>query len=192
MLNCMPNRDGLLDTTYINLLEGIGKEWTPNSGRAPLNLNEKRLIYSLPVVKATTTSGVADYLIDAEQYKVTHKHWVSNEEKQQTITLDLGKTYKHIDLLTIVPNHKTKPKPETALKEGNILACKVYASTDNTNFTEVANNTWEENAFYRSVKLKETPARYFKIEVEKFIGSNAIIAEIELGSSYVKPKAVTN
>ncbi|MDO6809658.1 alpha-L-fucosidase [Zobellia galactanivorans] len=181
MLNCMPNRDGLLDPAFISLLSDIGKKWSPNESRIDLPL-KKRLIYSAPIVRATASSGEASYLIDATQYKTDFKHWVSDASSIQTLTFDLGRP-KNIDIITLVPNHKSKPAPETALSEGNILECKTYISNDNEKFKRVSTDSWPANTTYRSIDFDASNARYVKIEILKWKGKNAIIAEVEIGSS---------
>ena len=181
MLNCMPNREGFLDSAFITLLEDIGQKWSPNTRRADLP-SKKHLIYSAPIVKAIASSGEASNLIDATQYKTDFKHWSSNTSSTQTLTFDLGSPL-NIDIITLVPNHKSKPAPETALSKGNILECKTYTSIDNENFTLVATNSWSENSKYRSIAFNASNARYVKIEIFRWIGKNAIIAEVEIGSS---------
>lgn len=186
MLNCMPNRDGLLDKPTLDYIYDIGQKWEPNTKRKPLSTKSRRLIYNIPIVKAEASSGEAANLIDAQQYKTDFKHWVSDKGNDQTITLDLGKIYDNLDVITLVPNHRSKPSPETALSEGNVLKCLTFTSTDNIHFKKASKNIWASNSHYRSILFKPKKARYIKISIRKSIGERVIIAEIEAGSSFKK------
>ncbi len=185
MLNCMPNRDGLLDPIYINLLSEIGQKWQPDINRLPLPHQGKQIVKSIPIQSAEATSGNADYLIDGT--KIAGKNyytWVSDTIFPQNITLDLGEL-KAFDVITIVPNHRCKPAPETALEEGNITACSLYYSDDNITFTKIADFTWKASSKYRNLSFPETKSRYIKIEINHAVGDNAIITELEIGSSMI-------
>lgn len=188
MLNCMPNRQGLMDTSTVELLNEIGDLWVPNNKRPLIDAKIDRVVYSVPIVKATTSSGEAENLIDAMQYKTDFKHWIAENDDNQTIVLDLGYEYSNINVVTIVPNHKSKPYPETSLKEGAILYCTTYVSANGIDFKQVSSNIWGVNSNYRTIEFPKTNTRYIKIEISKVNGKSAIIAEIEVGSSIVKPE----
>ncbi|TXE07239.1 hypothetical protein FUA26_13540 [Seonamhaeicola algicola] len=180
MLNCMPNRDGILDTIYIDMLNEIGQKWKPNSSRPKLPRQDPQIIESYPIKTITATSGNADYLIDAHQKGSDHFYWKSDPNLPQTITINLGKQ-EAINSLLIVPNHKCKPAPETALAEGNITHAKLSLSTDNINFTEVADVKWEPNAKYKSINFKTSNAQYLKLDIINANGKKAIITELDVG-----------
>lgn len=184
MLNCMPNRDGLLDANIVELLNEIGRQWTPDLNRPMLNSNTDGLIYSVPIIEAQASSGEAGNLIDASQYGVEYKHWTSDSSAIQTINLDLGSIYERINSVQIIPNHRCKPSPETSLADGNILHMNTYTSINNIEFTKVAENTWLPNGHYREIVFPESSARYIKLEILEANGKNAIIAEIDIGSSF--------
>ncbi|WP_366183766.1 alpha-L-fucosidase [Flavobacterium ovatum] len=182
MLNCMPNREGVLDPIFINLLKDLGLKWKPNTTRATLPNQGKIITNSLPIQSATATSGNANYLIDGTKEKINYYTWESDASFPQTITLDLGKSTKNIEVINIVPQHRSKPAPEIALSEGNITQCKVYTSCDNKNYKEVGTYNWESNNHYRNITFTKSKARYLKIEILAAIGSKAIITELEVGS----------
>ncbi|MFC2113468.1 alpha-L-fucosidase, partial [Bacteroidota bacterium] len=188
MLNCMPNRDGLLDTIFIDMLNEIGDRWEADESRPPLPAQGRQLVYSTPILKAEASSGIAEYLIDASQYGTDYKHWVSDTIVPQTIVLDLGEVYSGLDILQIIPNHRCKPTPESALTEGNVLSCAVYLSEDNSSFRKVADGKWSADSKFRSINFKPGNARYIKIEIFEAHGSNAIIAEIDIGGSLEAPE----
>lgn len=183
MLNCMPNRDGLLDSTTVNLLEEIGEQWTPDLQRPALDIKKEGLIYSVPIADVQASSGKAENLIDASQYGVEYRHWVSDSSAVQTITLDLGANYEKLNRIQIIPNHRCKPGPETSLSEGSILHLITYTSENNIDFIKVAENTWAASGQYREVIFPESSARYIKLEILETNGENAIIAEIDVGGS---------
>ncbi len=185
MLNCMPNRDGLLDPIYIDLLSEIGRKWQPNTNRPPLPNQGSQIIKSITIKSADASSGNADYLFDGT--KIAGKNyytWVSDSIFPQNIVLDLGEP-KVFDVITIVPNHRCKPAPETSLKEGNITACSLYTSDDNITFTQIIDFTWQANSDYRNLSFPETKSRYIKIEINDAVGNNAIITELEVGNSMI-------
>ncbi|TGV00970.1 alpha-L-fucosidase [Flavivirga rizhaonensis] len=183
MLNCMPNRDGLLDPIYTNMLTEIGKQWKPNLSRPTLPNQGPQIITTAPIQSVTASSGESENLYDARQVGTNHFHWESDKSFPQTIVMDLGEVVENIDVLTIVPNHRCKPAPEAALAEGNITYAKVYASKDNVNFKEIASEKWEANSKYRLLALPKTDLRYLKLEILEANGEQAIIAELELGQS---------
>ncbi|WP_111708256.1 alpha-L-fucosidase [Lutibacter citreus] len=187
MLNCMPNRDGLLDPLFIDLLSEIGNKWKPNTSRPELPNQGKQIIKTYQVESIKATSGEASYLIDGTKIPGKNYYtWESDAAFPQTILLDLGAVKEDIDVLTIVPNHRCKPAPETSLAEGNITKCKVYTSVDNESFTEVGEYNWESNNKYRNISFEKSKARFLKIEILKANGSKAIITELEVGSSLNK------
>nr|WP_187388186.1 alpha-L-fucosidase [Seonamhaeicola marinus] len=182
MLNCMPNRDGLLDTIYIDLLKNIGSTWQPDTLRPKLPKQAPQILESIPIKSINTTSGNAEHLFDARQEGTDHFHWESNTSFPQTITLDLGKL-EHLNTLLIVPNHRCKPAPETALELGNLTEAKLYISEDRHAFKEIAHEHWEANSTYKTISFNNSKARYIKLEILNAVGERAIISELEVGRS---------
>jgi alpha-L-fucosidase len=191
MLNCMPNRDGLLDPLYMDLLAEIGRQWKPDTGRPTLPVQEKSPVYAVPAENATATSGNAADLIDAKQVGSTHFHWSSDSSMPQQIVLDLGAVYDGIDALMIVPNHRCKPTPESALKEGNITKLQVSMSADNIAYELVAAKTYPADAKPRNIRFDATTTRYVKIDILEAYGSSAVVAEIAVGGSDAIPTRAT-
>lgn len=184
MLNCMPNRDGLMDSLFIDLLSEIGEKWNPNLNRPELPFQGKQIIKSYPIKSAKSSSGNADYLFDGT--KIAGKNyytWESDSIFPQSLLLDLGEVKNNVDVITIVPHHRCKPRPETSLAEGNILKCKVFTSLDNINFTKVGTYNWDANNEYRNISFDKINTRFVKIEILKANGPKAIITELEVGGS---------
>jgi len=184
MLNCMPNRDGLLDPIYIDMLTEIGKKWSPDTtSRSKLPNQDAQIVESIPIQSVQASSGNSDNLFDARQRKTDHFHWESDTNFPQTITIDLGEVKKEVNTLLVVPNHRCKPKPEAALAEGNLTKAKLYLSDDNISFKEVANLEWEINSKYKTIEFEKSKARYLKLDILEANGDRAIIAELEVGRS---------
>lgn len=187
MLNCMPNRDGLLDPIYIDLLKSIGERWEPDLNRPVLPKQDALPHFELPIKAVTASSGNADYLWDARQVKTTHFHWESDDATEQEIVIDLGETYEGVDALMLVPNHRCRPAPETALFEGNILSLEVYVSIDGENYEQVQSIRFPKNAKSRNIGFPKTKARYLKLKLLESIGPQFIIAELAVGGSTAMP-----
>ncbi len=179
MLNCMPNRDGLLDDNYIALLKEIGTLWTPNTSRPPLPQQAINIRYEAQIESVTATSGNAANLIAAQQLGTEYTEWISDDNSQQSITLDLGAEYANINVLNFVQAHNCKPAPERALTDGNILKAKLYASIDGKEFNLVSQGSWEADAKMRTMTFESTPARYLRLDIEAYNGNNAIIIEMQ-------------
>jgi len=184
MLNCMPNRDGLLDTLYVDMLADIGKKWQPNANRKQLPNDKVQVAVSVPIISVEASSGKAEYLIDSRQIQGGNFNvWESSPNYPQSIVMDLGKVQKGLDVLIIVQNHRSEPPPQIALAEGNVLKCKLYASVDNKTFRKVATQSWQPNAKYRAMGFKKSDARYLKLEILKANGFHAVINELEVGKT---------
>ncbi|WP_298487887.1 alpha-L-fucosidase [uncultured Maribacter sp.] len=182
MLNCMPNRDGQLDTLYINMLSEIGKKWKEDTTRKPLPNDRPQVAVSVPIKSVKTSSGIAAHLIDSRQIEGGNFNvWKSDSIFPQTILMDLGKVQNNLDVLVAVQNHRSEPPPQIALAEGNITKCKIYTSVDNKNFEEVGMQSWKPDAKYRAMSFKKSNARYLKLEILEANGPSAIINELEIG-----------
>lgn len=188
MLNCMPNREGLLDTLYIDLLAEIGELWEPDAARPPLPPQPRYPVYSIPIEDTEASSGDPFHLIDACQIGTIHRHWHSDPVFPQEIMLDLGRIYDGINVMTIVPNHRCKPAPESALAEGNVTKCRLYAGKDPQELQVVFEGEWPPDALYRTLTFDPAPARYFKLEILEANGPVAIIAELDIGGSERMPE----
>ncbi len=183
LLNCMPNREGLLDPIFLEMLEKIGQQWGPDESRPPLPYQGKQLAFSVPISSVAASSGDPGYLWDGTKIPGgSHNTWVSDTVFPQTIILDLGGIRK-VDVVTIVPDHRVKPAPEVALSEGNVTRCNLYTSTDKKYYEKAAEMLWRVNALYRTIPFDPRNARYIKIEILEANGRNAKIAELEVGLS---------
>jgi len=188
MLNCMPNRDGLLDPIYIDLLQQVGERWTPDESRPSLPPQDPVPFYTTPIHSVTASSGESAYLYDAKQDRTDHFHWFSDEGQTQEIVIDLGNVYEGVDALAIVPNHRCKPAPEAALSDGNVLRLEVSSSADGTSYGAATSISFAENAKPRSITLSGTPMRYIKLNLKERIGEAYVIAELAVGGVKEMPR----
>ncbi len=183
MLNCMPNRDGLLDSIYIDMLAEIGKKWRPDLSRSKLPKQPAQIVKSIPIQSIDASSGNPNYLFDACQVGTEHFNWESDTNFPQSITIDLGKVIEGLNTLIIIPKHRTKPAPESALADGNITDVKLLLSDDGKTFQEITRRQWKPNSEYKTIVFDNNNARYLKLEIYNANGENAIISEIEIGKS---------
>ncbi len=184
MLNCMPNRQGLLDPIYIDLLKEIGQKWQPDLSRPVLPYQGALIAESVPIKTVTASSGNPENLHDATKVPgANYYDWESDPSFPQEIVIDLGQIRKDIDVLTIVQKHRCKPSPEAALADGNITSCKLYVSKDNIDYKQAAFETWPNDNQHRAIGFKTSDARFLKLEILEAIGDKAIIAELEVGRS---------
>lgn len=185
MLNCMPNREGLLDPIYIDLLSKIGRQWQPDSTRPVLPDQGPQIWETLPFAQVTASSGNADYLWDGT--KIAGKNyydWEAEPGFPQEIIMDFGAQQKNVSVLTIVHKHRCKPGPEMPLKEGNILRYRLYQGSDGVTFKWVADPVEIRRDGYISIGFKPTNARYLKLTIMDAVGGRAVINELEAGKRY--------
>jgi len=184
MLNCMPNRDGVLDNIYIDLLNEIGQKWSADTMRPKLPDQGPQIWETIPIKTVEASSGNAEFLIDATKVAGDNYYdWEADSGFPQTLLIDLGEIKRNVDVLIVVPKHRCKPAPETALEEGNILKCRIYKSGDNVTFKRIAEINWEPNNKYRAIGFEKTDTRYLKLDILDAVNGNAIIAELEVGKS---------
>ncbi|MFY0625816.1 MAG: alpha-L-fucosidase [Reichenbachiella sp.] len=183
MLNCMPNRSGLLDPIYVDLLKKIGEKWEPDYTRPSLPDQGAQIAETIPIKSVNASSGNANFLFDARQKGTEHFHWESDTQFPQTITIDLGTIQNDIDILTVVPNHRCKPAPESALEEGNLLNANIYASKNGKDYEKIKSEKWESNSQYKTIQFGKRDLQFLKLEILESNGEKAIIAELEVGKS---------
>ena len=90
ILNCPPNRQGLLDQGILDILAQVGSAWTPNASRAPLPAQVPLNEHPYMPTGATATSGTASNAIDGVNDVGVNTVWTSSTSFPQSLTLDLG------------------------------------------------------------------------------------------------------
>lgn len=197
ILDCPPNLQGVLDTPVVTALGQVPQYWTPNVARAPLPQQQPKIEVPITAVSATATSGNAALAVDGYNDSIKGVNntmhgnghgeslWTSSGALPQSVTINLGKSYANIDMLEYLPQRNT------GTTAGNITSYKVYISTDNAAFTQVANGTWPADSTYHGlmspqrVQFPAQTAQYVRLEADAVSGggTSAIIGELAVGSS---------
>ena len=196
ILDCPPNLQGLLDAPVVTALGQVPQYWTPDTSRAPLPEQQPKIETPLTPGSATATSGSPGLAIDGYNdspkgvNNTLHSSkgesvWTSTGSLPQSVTLNLGKSYDNIDMLEYLPQRNT------GTTAGNITSYKVYVSTDNVTFTQVASGTWPADPTYHGllcpqrVQFAAQTAQYVRLEIDAVGGggTSAIIGELAVGST---------
>ncbi|GAA2947782.1 MULTISPECIES: alpha-L-fucosidase [Streptomyces] len=192
ILNCPPNRNGLLDTNIVNRLAEVGAAWSPNTSRPPLPAQLLRAEHPVTPVSAYATGfhtgegplHAIDGLSDV-RYETCWSTW--GLSLPQSITIDLGGVWSNVSTLEYLPKQWNR----TDSTDGDITSYTILTSTDGVTFTQVATGTWAGN---RKTKLVEWPNRnvgFIRIQVDAATGDYANISGIRIGGRSVKPTLVS-
>jgi alpha-L-fucosidase len=195
ILDCPPNLQGVLEDPVVTALGQVPQYWTPDTSRAPLPEQPAKIETPLTPVSAAATSGSAGLAIDGYNdspkgvNNTMHSSkgeslWTSTGALPQSVTLNLGKSYDNIDMLEYLAQRNT------GTTAGNITSYKVYVSTDNVTFTQVASGTWPADPTYHGLMAPERvqfpaqTAQYVRLEAVAVAGggTSAIIGEVAVGS----------
>jgi alpha-L-fucosidase len=123
--------------------------------------------------------------------------WQSAAAAPQSLTIDLGKTYSGIDMLSYQPP-QIAPQQATKDTTGRITGYSISYSTDGTTFSPVTlktgyDGTWQwsdtQLAGWRSTEFNAVTARYVRIQATSSTGDNVKINEIDVGGRLVAPVA---
>ena len=179
ILNCPPNRDGLLDENIVNRLAEVGRTWNPNLSRPPLPPLPAQNDFPLTPVRATASSGNAFLAIDGINDAGFYSTWQSTRSLPQTITLDLGDTYPNVGILYYVPQYQPSATPTN---DGAITSYAIHLSTDGSQFVPVAAGQWANDSTMKVVTFAPTSARYIQLQALAANGGYAAATEIAVGA----------
>jgi alpha-L-fucosidase len=197
ILDCPPNPQGKLDAAMVTILGQVSSSWTPDASRASLPAQPQKIEIPITAISATATSGTPAQAIDgyndgpAGINNTLHgtgkgeSLWKSTGSLPQSVTINLGKSYDNIDMLEYLAQR------HTGTTAGNITGYKIYMSTDNTTFTQVATGTWPADPSYHGLispqraQFAPQTAQYIRLEATAVAGSgtSAIIGEVAVGST---------
>ncbi len=178
ILNCPPNPDGKLDVNIVQRLNEVGQAWSPNMDRPPLPPQAPQIERPITPQFATATSGNSSYAIDGFNDRFYYSVWETSKSFPQSITIDLGKAYNDVGILSYVPKYISVITP---LTEGSIKSYRIYGSTNNTNFTELTRGAWNGDVNMKVVTFPPTSARYVRLEVLTAVDDFAAATEIAIG-----------
>jgi alpha-L-fucosidase len=193
ILNCPPNRNGLLDTNVVNRLAEVGVAWSPNTSRPPLPTQLLRAEHPVTPVNAYATGfhtgegpfNAIDGLSDV-RYETCWSTW--SLPLPQSITIDLGGVWSNVSTLEYLPKQWNRNNST----DGDITSYTILTSTDGITFTQVATGTWAGN---KKTKVVEWPNRnvgFVRIQVKAATGGYANIGGVRIGGRSVKPALVSS
>jgi alpha-L-fucosidase len=195
ILNCPPNKEGLLDASVVSLLGEAGKAWRP-SKRPPLPAQPDQLTWPLTPVTATATSGDAGKAIDGHSDfgwngQADQSLWQTTDPLPQSITLDLGRVHSGIDTFTYLPRQDTTVPYilEDFVTDGNITGYRLSASVDGVHFRPVSRGEWPADHTHKQVRFPPTTFRYLRLEALATVGgTTAIASELGVGGIGRRPR----
>jgi len=179
LLNCPPNRQGLLDAAIVMRLGEVGAAWSKNASRAPLPAQGPQNEFPYTPASATATSGTAANAIDGINDNSRNTIWRSSGALPQSITIDLGASKPDVGLLAYVPEYSGN----VALTAGAITSYGILTSTNGTTFTEATSGTWAADGKMKVATFGPVAARYVRLEARAVNGGTAAAAtEITVGA----------
>ncbi|HVT08187.1 MAG TPA: alpha-L-fucosidase, partial [Polyangia bacterium] len=179
LLNCPPNRDGLIDASMVSVLTQVGAAWSPNTSRAPLPAQARIIEHPYTSVAATATSGVAANAIDGINDTNTHTLWQTVGAFPQSVTLDLGQIRPDVGMLSVVPQYTNG----LGVTGGNVTSYGILVSSDQTTFTQAGAGTWPADGKLHTAIFGPVAARYVRFEVRGANGTSAVVTDITVGAN---------
>src|SRR5262249_29187369 len=108
LLNCPPNRQGVLDAAIDSRLGEVGAAWSKDTARAPLPPRGRQMEHRNTPLSATAPSGTAANAIDGINDNYTSQPntiWRTSGALPQSITIDLGAMKPDVGMLDYVPEY---------------------------------------------------------------------------------------
>ena len=181
LLNCPPNRDGLLDDAIVTLLGQVGAAWAPDTTRPPLPAQAPQIDVAYDPVSATATSGTAANAIDGKDDWYSYSVWESSGALPQSLTVDLGQVRPDVSVFNYVPRYIPQVG-ESA--DGAITMYAIETSTDGTTFTQATSGTWPADAKMKTASFGPVAARYVRLDALAVNGTNAAATEVAIGARH--------
>jgi alpha-L-fucosidase len=178
ILNCPPNRQGLLDGNIVNRLAEVGKAWKPDVKRKPLPKQPAQNELPITPESAEATSGNAAFAIDGINDAGYYTVWESDKNLPQSITLDLGQVYPDIGILCYVPKYIVNATPTS---DGAITSYVVYVSEDGSKFIKAASGKWAADSSMKTATFGPIAGRYVRLEALTANNGFAAATEITVG-----------
>ena len=189
VLNCPPNKTGVMDDAIVQRLREVGNSWNPNNSRAPMPTQPPQIERPFTPVSATASSNssTAVNAIDGtNDWSGGHAQslWTSSGNLPQSVTLDLGVVRDSIDMLMYQPRRYGSTV-------GNITSYRIYVSSNGTDFTQITTGTssgsnwgsWPGDSSIKWAQFSPQKARYVRFEaVSVTSGTSAVINTISVGA----------
>ena len=194
LLNCPPNRTGVLDDAIVTRLGEVGAAWKPNLSRDPLPIQPPIIERPITPISATASSNnstavnAIDNVNDWSGSDHFQTLWISSGSLPQYVTLDLGRIYDTLDMLMY------QPRRDNNSTKGNITSYRVLVGTDSTVLTPVDSGTWAADVKIKWSQFPQQRARYIRLEARAVNDTtSAVIGNISVGANkmYVPAVGVT-
>lgn len=179
LLNCPPNRDGLLDDPIVALLGQVGAAWSPDPTRPPLPAQPPQIDVAYDPVDAYASSGVATSAADGTDDWFKYTVWESSGALPQSITIDLGELKPDVSVLDYLPRYVAQVGPSA---DGAITSYAIETSADGTTFTAAASGTWAPDGKMKAAAFTPVAARYVRLDAMAANGASAAATEISVGA----------
>ncbi|WP_433432777.1 alpha-L-fucosidase [Nonomuraea sp. CA-141351] len=184
LLNCPPNRDGVLDGNIVARLAEVAESWPgPDLSRPPLPPQPPRVEYPVTPAGAYASAGQdADNAIDGLCAQDHESSW-SAGELPQSLTVDLGELWSGISALEYLPRQLERDADDN----GDVTACTISTSVDGLTFAPVATAAWAADRTMKFARWPAVDARYVRIEVAAAAGGYAFIGNLRIGGEATLP-----
>ncbi|MEO8212536.1 MAG: alpha-L-fucosidase [Myxococcales bacterium] len=181
ILNCPPNRDGLLDSAIVTRLAEVGAAWSPNASRPPLPAQLPVIEHPYAPVSATATSGNAANAIDGKNDRNSFTMWQTTGPLPQSITLDLGQVRADVSMLDYVPRY-VNTGGGTGSTDGAITSYTISVSSNGTTYSQAGTGTWAADGKMKHAAFTPVAARYVRLTANTVMGTAAVATEITVGA----------
>jgi alpha-L-fucosidase len=160
VLNCPPNRQGLLDPQIVDLLAQVGSSWTPG---ASVPLPDQGVQNEHPYTPnwSTATSGTSSYAIDGLNDYGAYTVWQSSGALPQSITVSLGAVKPDVGFVGYLPPYSNGAAGPAM--GGQITSYAISVSTDGVTFTQVATGTWAGDGQLQHATFGPVPAKFIQL-----------------------------
>ena len=133
LLNCPPNRDGLLDAAIVTRLGEVGAAWSPNASRPPLPAQGAADRIPVHAGGATATSGTAANAIDGINDNDRNTIWRRRARCRSRSRSISAQMQPDVGMLGYVPEYVANVGASTTARSRRTA---ILTSTNGTTFTE--------------------------------------------------------
>lgn len=192
IINCAPNRNGVIDPIVVNRLAQVGSAWSPNLSRPALPTQPVTIEYPVSPVNAYATYSYSPAegplkAIDGTSDDYWQTAWSTwNGTLPHSITIDLGGVWSNVSTLHYLPKQWYRTGGD-----GDITSYKVFVSTNGVNFTQVATGSWAAN---QKMKIAQWPPQnvgFVRLTVNAADGGFAYVTALRIGGAASKPVLVS-
>jgi alpha-L-fucosidase len=192
LLNCPPNKNGVLDLSMVDTITKAASLWSPNVDRPPLPAQPHAIEHPVTPVGAASAAG-ADAWNAVDGYNdvfsptsVGQTLW-TGAPVPQFVTVDLGTKYYNLEILGYLPRQDYSGTIRNL--RGNITGYVISVSDDNGSFKQIASGTWAADSTYKIAEWTPPAAgRYIRLQVTSANGNDSVaVNEIAVGGRALVP-----